>query len=73
MALFMELDFDTMVVMRTTATQSWRNHVERVMSALNLGLQRVALAREKMSNEMEKILKKCNGMGEVRSAACEGP
>ena len=69
LALFLELDLDTMVVMRTAPTQSWGNPVERVMSVLNLGLQGVALAREEMSDEMEKIFKKCNGMGEVRSAA----
>ena len=50
LALFLDLDLDTMVVMRTAPTQSWANPVERVMSALNLGLQGVALAR----CEMEK-------------------
>ena len=38
LALFLELDLDTMVVMRTAPTQSWGNPVERVMSVLNLGL-----------------------------------
>jgi len=64
----MELDLDTMVVMRTNPTQSWKNPMKRVMSVLNLGLQGVALAREEMSDEMEKIFKECNGMGEVGSA-----
>ena len=43
--------------------------MERVVSVLNLGLQGVALAREEMSDEMEKIFKKYNGMGEVGSVA----
>ncbi len=43
LAVFLELDLDTMVVMRTTPTQSSANPVERVMSVLNLGLQGVAL------------------------------
>jgi hypothetical protein len=39
LALFLELDLDTMVLMRTAPTQSRANHVERVMSVMNLGLQ----------------------------------
>ena len=70
LALFLELDLDTMVVMRTAPTQSWGNPVERVMSVLNLGLQGVALAREELENGVyEKDFKKCNGMSAVRSAA----
>jgi hypothetical protein len=48
LALFLDLDLGTMVVMRTAPTQSWENPVERVMSALSLGLQGVALARCEM-------------------------
>jgi hypothetical protein len=49
LALFLELNLDTMVVMRTAPTQSWGNPVERVMHVLNLGLQGVALARDEMT------------------------
>ncbi len=45
LALFLDMDLDTMVVMRTAPTQSWANPVQRVMSVLNLGLQGVALAK----------------------------
>jgi len=38
LALFLELELDTMVVTRTAPTQSWVNPVERVVSVLNLGL-----------------------------------
>ena len=69
MALFMELGLDTLVAMRTAPTLSWGNPMERVMSVLNLGLKAIALAREEISNKMEKIFKKCNGMGEVWSTA----
>jgi hypothetical protein len=48
LALFFELDLDTMVVLRIAPTQSWCNPVERVMSILNLGLQGVALDRHEM-------------------------
>ena len=70
MALFLELDLDIMVVMRTAPTQSRGNLVERVMSVLNLGLQGVALTREVSSDdEMEKDIKKCSGMSGIRKAA----
>jgi hypothetical protein len=69
LALFLELDLDTMVVMRTAPTQSWGNPVERVMSVLNLGLQGVALARQDMAEVYEKDFKKCNSMSSVRKVA----
>ena len=70
LSLFLELDLDTMVVMRTAPTQSWGNPVERVMSVLNLGLQGVALARDELIGEdFEKDFHKCNGMGAVREVA----
>ena len=70
LALFVELDLDTMVVMRTAPTQTWGNHVERVMSVLNLGLQGIALARNEMYNDLyEQDFKKCNGMSVVRKVA----
>ncbi len=56
--LLLELDMDTMVVMRTATTQSWAIPVEMVMSVLNLGLQGVALAREEMVEEYEIEFKK---------------
>jgi hypothetical protein len=70
LSLFMELDLDTMVVMRTAPTQSWGNPIERVMSVLNLGLQGVALARDELvGGTFEKEFKKCNGMSAVRLVA----
>jgi hypothetical protein len=67
LAMFLELDLDTMVVTRTAPTQSWGNPVKRVMSLLNLGLQGVALAREELIEEdYEKRMKICNGMSAVR-------
>ena len=51
LSLFMELDLDTMVVMRTAPTYSWGNHNEWVMSVLHLGLQGVALARDELVGE----------------------
>ena len=71
LALFLELDLDMMVVMRTALTQSWANPVERGMSVLNLGLQGVALSREVMAEEYEQEFKKCNVMSAVRNVAKE--
>ena len=39
LALFLQLDLDMLVAMRTAPHQSWRNMVERVMSGINIGLQ----------------------------------
>jgi hypothetical protein len=69
LALFSELDLDTMVVMRTAPTQSRGNPVERVMSVLNLGMQGVSLAIHEMAEVYEKDFKKCNGMSLVRKVA----
>jgi hypothetical protein len=72
LALFIELDLDTMVVMRTTPTQNWGNPDKSVMFVLNLGLQGVALARDELANvEYDKIFKKCNDMAAVRKVAKE--
>jgi len=38
LAPFLELELDTMVVMRTAPTQIWGNPVEMVMPVLNLGM-----------------------------------
>jgi hypothetical protein len=51
LVLLLELDLDTMVVMRTVPAHSWGNFVERVMSVLNLSLRGFALAREEMIEE----------------------
>ena len=71
LALFLELDMATIVVIRTAPTQSWANPVERVMSVLNLGLHGVALAREEMVEEYKTKFKKGNGMKVVRKLAQE--
>ena len=46
--LFPKVDLNFLCAGRTAPYHSWRNPVERVMSVLNLGLQCVGLAREKM-------------------------
>ena len=47
LALFIYLNVDMLVGVRTCPYQSWSNLAERVMSTLNLSLQNVSLARTK--------------------------
>ena len=64
--LFLKLDLDYLGAGRTAPYHSWRNPVERIMSVLNLGLQCVGLAREKMTDDFEKEVAKCNSLSELR-------
>ena len=54
-ALYLKLDLDLLVAVRTPPGHSWKNPVERIMSILNLGLQCIGLMRNEMSEESEKI------------------
>ena len=67
--LKMDLDYLCLCAGRTAPYHSWQNPVERVMSVLNLGLQCVGLAREKMPEEFEKEVAKCNSLNELRKIA----
>ena len=62
-ALFIDLDLDFLCAMRTCPTQSWTNLAERVMSILNIALQHCALERDKMSEALEDVMKKCKNIG----------
>ena len=67
--LFLKLDLGFLCAGRTAPYHSWRNPVERVMAILNLGLQCVGLAREKMPEEYEKEVAKCNNLTQLRKIA----
>src|SRR5581483_7136011 len=71
--LFIALDLDYFVAVRTPPQHSWKNPVERIMSILNLGLQSVGFMRTEMSNESEKLMSKCGTMNEIRNIAKENP
>ena len=71
--LFLALDLDYFVAVRTPPQHSWKNPVERIMSILNLGLQSVGLMRSKMNDQSEKLLSKCNTMNEIRKINEETP
>ena len=68
-ALYRKLDLDYLCAARTALYHSYRNPVERMMSIVNLGLQAVALAREKMPEEMEAEASKCNSLKNLRALA----
>ena len=67
--LFLELDLDYLLAVRTAPYHSFRNPAERIMSILNLGLQSVGLARASMSKEMEDKVGSCNSVSEIRRVA----
>ena len=69
--LFLALDLDYFVAVRTPPQHSWKNPVERIMSILNLGLQSVGLMRTKMNDQSEKLMSKCGTMNEIRKIAEE--
>ena len=72
-ALFVTLDLDLLVAVRTPPGHSWKNPVERIMSILNLGLQCIGLMRAEMDEEFEEIMKYCNSMEDIRKKAEEKP
>ena len=55
-AMFLNLELNFLFAMRTCATQSWTNAAERIMAILNIALQNVALERDAMATEFEKII-----------------
>jgi hypothetical protein len=66
LAYFLLSRCDTLIVGRTTPTQSWTNPGERVMSVLNMAMQNCALGRELMDDDFEKHMTRCNSMSSVR-------
>jgi len=65
-AMFIALDLDYLVAVRTPPGHSWKNPVERIMSILNLGMQCVGLMRQKISEETEKLISGCNSLEDIR-------
>ena len=54
---------------RTASHSSYRNPVERIMSLINLGLESISAMRQKMSDEMEKVISNANSMDEIWKVA----
>lgn len=68
LALAIHLDLDALILMRTTPGQSYVNPVERCMSAVNLALIGMALARASSGAATEAALKNQNSMNKRRTA-----
>ena len=68
-AMFIALDLDYLVAVRTPPGYSWKNPVERIMSILNLSMQCVGLMCQKMSKEMKKLISGCNSLEDIREKA----
>ena len=71
--LFKEFNLDMLIAVRCAPGQSYINPAERIMSVLNYGLQNCATERARLDEESEKILKRCNSMAELRTAAVKQP
>ena len=66
--MFLVHDLDKLIICRTAAGHSYRNLVECIHSIANLGLQSVGMMRQKMSPDMENLLKNCNSNEKLRKA-----
>lgn len=55
-ALFLEMDLDCVIALRTAPSNSWANPVERIMSIVNMGLQGVGVMRRKGNEDFEKTI-----------------
>ncbi|WAR22044.1 hypothetical protein MAR_016018 [Mya arenaria] len=67
--LFMQLDLDMIIALRTAPSHSWTNPAERCMSILNLALQHVALDRDEMESKYKKMTKNLSTLSSVRNQA----
>lgn len=57
--LFLELDLDLLIALRTAPHNSWANPVERIMSIVNIGLQGVGVMRSKSGEIFENTVGMC--------------
>lgn len=63
---FLEMNLGMLILARCAPRQSWINPAERIMSILNLGLQNCSLERIKCEEEVEKEIRKCGSMANIR-------
>ena len=66
--MFLVHDLDEFIIFPTAARHSYRNSVERIHAITNLGLQSVGMMKQKMSPDMENLVKNCNSNEELRKA-----
>ncbi|GAQ92919.1 hypothetical protein KFL_012020010, partial [Klebsormidium nitens] len=68
-AVWLALDLDYLLIVRTIPCNSWVNTVERSMSILNLGMQGVAVMQSAMSPFFERHFSKATSLAAMRVAA----
>jgi hypothetical protein len=68
-AVWLALDLDYLLIVRTIPCNSWVNIVERIMSILNIGMQGVAVMRSAMSPFFERHFSKATSLAAMRVAA----
>ena len=66
---FLKSDLDMLVVARTAPRLSFYNPVERVMSAINFGLQNTALCMDNCPHVKKPLVQGCNTMTQIRQRA----
>ncbi|XP_066928996.1 uncharacterized protein [Clytia hemisphaerica] len=71
-SLFIELDLDLLIALRTAPSNSWANPVERIMSIINIGLQGIGVMRTKVGDEFEKAVGKAKTLKEIREVVAAG-
>ena len=65
--LFLRLNLDMLVAIRTAHGHSYRNPVERTMSILNIGFQNVSM--ERAATNQEEIIKQMKNLEDLRKGA----
>ena len=73
LCVFLQLDLDMLVAVRTCPYQSWQNIAERIMSTLNLCLQNVALCQKAMPEEFEKMISNKLTLGDICKVIARNP
>ncbi len=73
LALFLRLNLDMLIAVRTCPYKSWTNPAKRVMSILNLALQIVSLERKAMDETSERLVKNDNSVKAVRETIKRHP
>ncbi|GBB90965.1 hypothetical protein RclHR1_18020003 [Rhizophagus clarus] len=71
--LFIALDLNYFVAIRTLPQHSWKNPVERIILILNLGLQSVSLMQTEMNDDSERLMSKCGIMNKICKKAEKNP
>ena len=64
--LFLQHNFEEILITQTAANLSYRNPVERVNSIANLGLHSIGMVRKPMSKNLEKLMHNANSNDEFR-------